>query len=158
MKIWTLPQDIVTQQGFVTLIWGDKDGNVVEVQKTKNLITTAAKNSWASAFRGSTTNNQGIGTYHAVGTGTTAPALGNTTLEAEIFRKLVSVRSSSGNVASFQTFFTTSEANGTLKELGLFGDSASGTADTGTLFARVAIDRVKTSNDTLTVLHQVVFG
>lgn len=159
MKIYLPSQEIVrVPQGRVRLLWGDKDGNLKEVQDLHNLITLAGRVSWAKAFRGETSNNQGIATYHALGTDDTAPDINDTTLGAELFRKLISVRDNDGITAQFQTFFTTAEANGTLKELGLFGDDATGTADSGTLFAKLAIDRVKTSNDTLTVLHNVIFG
>lgn len=158
MKIYLPASDFVIPKGKVALLWGDKHGNLRDVEYLDNLITTAAKESWAKAFRGETASNQGIATYHALGTGSTAPALGDTTLETEIFRKLISVRDEINNASRFQTFFTTSEGNGSLRELGLFGDAASGTANTGTLFARLAISREKSSNDTLTVLHTVTFG
>lgn len=124
----------------------------------KNMFVTAGKNSLADHLRGTTENNKGIITYCALGTGLTAPALGDTTLQTELARKLVSVRTVSGNVATFETFFTTSEAIGTLKEAGLFGDAASATADTGTLFCRVAINRTKSANDTLTLSWTVTIG
>lgn len=158
MKIYLPAKEIIIPKGRVALLWGDKDGNLKEVQYLNNLVTTAAKESWAKAFRGLTDSNQGIATYHALGTDDTAPALGDTTLGAEIFRKLISVRDDVNNVSRFQTFFTTAEGNGSLRELGLFGDNASGTADTGTLFARVAINREKSSLDTLTVLHTMTWG
>lgn len=158
MKIYQQINEIIIPKGKVILLIGDKYGNFKEKIFVDNLITTAAKESFAKAFSGETANNQGIATYHAVGTGTTAPALGDTNLQTEIFRKLISVRSYSNNQALFQTYFTTSEANGVLRELGLFGDLATATANTGTLFARVAINRTKTTSDTLTVLHTVIFG
>lgn len=158
MKIYLPVNEIVIPKGKVILLIGDKYGNFKDKIYVDNLITTAAKESFAKAFSGETTNNQGIGTYHAVGTGVTAPALGDSTLQTELYRKLISVRSYSNNQALFQTYFTTSEAIGTLRELGLFGDNATATANSGTLFARVAINRTKTSNDTLTVLHTVIFG
>lgn len=158
MKIHLPITDIAIPKGYITLLFGDKYGNFIGREDLRNLITTAAKESWAAAHIGETANNQGIATYHAVGTGITAPALGDTTLQTEIFRKLISVRSKSNNQSIFQTFFTTSEANGTLRELGLFGDAASGVVNTGTLFARAAINRTKSSNDTLTVLHTVIIG
>jgi hypothetical protein len=107
---------------------------------------------------GTTENSKGVITYCALGTGTDAPAVGNTQLQTEIVRKLISVRSASGNVATFQTFFNTSEGNDTLKEAGLFGDNASGAADSGTLFARTAIDRVKNDTQTLTLYWTVTIG
>ena len=158
MKIYLPTNEIIVPKGKVALLWGDKDGNLKEVQYLNNLITTAAKESWAKAFRGDTTNTRGIATYHALGTSSVAPALGDTQLGAEIFRKLISVRDEINNASRFQTFFLTTEANGSLRELGLFGDAASSLTNTGTLFARVAISREKSSNDTLTVLHTVTFG
>jgi len=90
-------------------------------------------------------------TYIAVGTGTDAPNATDTDLQTELARKQISVRSALGDTASFRIFFNTSEANGTLKEIGLFGDDATVTADSGVLFARAAIDKEKTTSETLTI-------
>lgn len=151
-------KDRVIPVGMVEVILRNvKTGKVVR-ELVPNMFVTAGKNSLADAIRGTTASNKGIITYCALGTGDTAPALGDTDLETELFRKQISVRSVSGNVATFETFFTTSEGNGTLKEAGLFGDDASGTADSGTLFCRTAINRTKTSNDTLTLRWTVTIG
>jgi hypothetical protein len=98
---------------------------------------------------------KGTITYCGVGTGVTAPDHADTKLETEIFRKQISVRSSALGVAKFRTFFNTSEANDTLKEVGLFGDDASAVADSGTLFCRLAINEVKTAAETLTLDWEV---
>lgn len=135
-----------------------KTGKIKYDHTSKNMVVTAGKNSIASALQGTTANNKGIITYCALGTGTTAPEATDTTLETEIFRKLISVRGVDGNVATFSTYYTTSEANGELKEAGLFGDDASGSADSGTLFCRVAINRTKTTGDTLTLVWTVTIG
>ena len=124
----------------------------------ENMVVTKGKEAIADGLKGTTTNNRGIITYCAVGTGDMAPALGDTDLETEIERKLVSSRSVLNNIATFETFFTTAEANGSLKEAGLFGDDASDVADSGTLFCRLAIDREKTSSDTLTLRWRVIIG
>lgn len=94
---------------------------------------------------------KGTITYCAVGTGTDAVTAGDTKLQTEIERKQIAVRTPTGTTGSFRAFFNTSEAVGTLRELGLFGDDASGTADTGTLFARLAINKTKTDAQTLTI-------
>ena len=134
--------------------------NVFTKKKTKffadNMFVTAGKNSIAARLV--ETANKGLITYCALGTGTVAPALADTQLQTEIFRKLISVKSSNGKVATFQTFFTTSEANGTLREAGLFGDDATSATNSGTLFARVAINRTKTSSDTLSLTWSVTIG
>ncbi len=150
--------DLVIPRGAVLLeLYNVKTKKLIS-DLVNNMVVTAGKNSMADALRGTTANNKGIITYCALGTGITAPDLGDTGLQTEIFRKLVSVRSVVGNIATFQTFFTTSEANGSLKEAGLFGDDASGTPGSGTLFCRLAINRTKTTNDTLTLTWDVQIG
>lgn len=154
-----LTNDKIIPAGMVLVELRDaKTGKLKFSDLIKNTFVTAGKNSIAAGLQGTTANNQGIITYCAVGTSAVAPALADTTLGTEIFRKLVSVRSVSGNVATFQTFFTTSEANGSLREAGLFGDDASSTANTGTLFSKLAINRTKTSADTLTLSWSITIG
>lgn len=132
-----------------------------DIQHVKNLVTDAGKEAIADALRGNTANNRGTITYCAVGTNAVAPANTNTQLGAELYRKLVSVRGTDPSiprVATFQTFFNVNEANGALKEAGLFGGTATGTTNTGTLFCHTAINRTKTTADTLTILWRVRIG
>lgn len=158
-ELFVPTNDIIKPEGACVLILRDaKTGRIKSVDSIKNTFVTVGKNSIAAALKGTTDNNQGIITYCAVGTSVIAPALSDTTLTTEIFRKLISVRSVSGNVATFQTFFTISEGNGTLREAGLFGDSASATANSGTLFSKLAINRTKTASDTLTMSWDITIG
>ena len=69
----------------------------------------------------------------------------------ELFRKSISVTSVSSNVVYFTTYLATSESNGNLTEIALFGDEATSTINTGTLFAHTTISKTKTSSDTLTI-------
>lgn len=136
-----------------------KTGRLKSVDHFKNMFVTAGKNSIANRLIG--TDSVGNITYCAVGTGSTAPALGDTTLGAELARKLISTReinAGADNAADFTTFFNTSEANGSLEEFGLFGDDASATLNSGTLFARTLHTRVKSSADTMTVVWTVIIG
>ena len=144
-------------RGDVELTLRDaKTGKIKSVDRVKNVFVTTGKDSIASRLIG--TDAKAIITYCGVGTSAVAPVAGNTELTTEIFRKLISVRSVSGNIATFTTFFTTSEANGALKEAGLFGDDASATADSGTLFCHTAINRTKTTGDTLSIVWNVTIG
>lgn len=143
--------------GTVEVILTNAETGKIRYQKTHNLVTDVGKASMADGLRG-TEAGKGVITYCALGTDATAPDPANTTLGAELFRKLVSVRSVTDNAALFETFFTVSEGNGSLKEAGLFGDDASGTADSGTLFCHTAINRTKTSADTLTLRWTVTIG
>ncbi len=146
-------------KGELTLNFRNVKTGKVRKYVYKNMVVTYGKNAIAQRLSG-----QSVGeiTYCAVGTGTTAPALADTALQTELFRKAISVRSYSGNVSTFDTYFTTSEANGTLREAGLFGTGVgrtpSATPGSGQLFCRVAINRTKTSNDTLTLTWTVTVG
>jgi hypothetical protein len=158
-SIYIPTNDIVTPRGACAIILRDGiTGKIKAVDYIKNTFCTVGKNAIADALRGNEASSRGIITYCAVGTNITAPTAADTTLGTELFRKPVSVRSASGNVATFQTFFTTSEANGTLREAGLFGDGASETTDSGTLFSKLAINRTKTSGDTLTLNWDITIG
>lgn len=147
---------VLTGKGYAELrnIYTGK----IDRQEFGNMVVTVGKNAIADALIGTITNNRGIITYCALGTGIVAPVLGNTAMGTELYRKAISVRSVSGNIATFQTFYTATEVTGTLTEAGLFGDDASATAGTGTLFARTLISRVKTSSDTLTLNWTLTVG
>lgn len=152
-------EERVTLRGRVTLTLRDVRTGKEDVQVLDNLIVTAGKSAIAARLAGDTAvANRGEITYGAVGTGTTAPTLADTTLETELVRKLLALRSFSANVATLRMFLTTAEGNGTLKEFGLFGEDASITADSGTMFNRLLIDRVKTSANTLTIEVQLTVG
>jgi len=136
-----------------------KSGKIVDEFWGHNLVTTAGLTSLAARIQGSDDPaTKGVVTYCAEGTGTDAAAAGDTELQTEHFRKLVSVRSSAGATATFRTFFNTTEANVTIKEIGLFGDDATATPDSGTLFARLIVDKTKTDAETLTLEWDVVFS
>ena len=75
----------------------------------------------ADRLVGITTNDLVI-TKAKIGTGTTAPADGDTDLQTSVFTKnSVASAGASGNVASLSFFITTTElANGTYTEFGIF--------------------------------------
>lgn len=138
--------------GNVKIIKENVKTKEVEIRELHNISCTAGAESLVARMVGA---ERGQVTYFAVGTGAVTggdvPAVGDTTLETELFRKQISVRSSSGTTASFRIFFNTSEANGSITEIGLFGDNASAAADSGVLFARAAESITKTDSETLTI-------
>lgn len=153
--IFQLKDGIAVPEGKILLTLRNvKTGRVIE-ELVENMFVTAGKVSLAASFFNPL---KGMITYMAVGTSVVAPTLADITLTTEIARKLISVRSSASNVFTAQTFFTTSEAIGTLREAGLFGDDATGTLNSGTLFCKAAINRVKSASDTLTASWAVTVG
>jgi hypothetical protein len=151
--------DIVKPEGSVAIYLNDaKTGLLKGFDYTPNMFVTSGKVSIAQRLRGL---DMAEITYCAVGTGNTAPALSNTTLQTELERKLISTRevsSGAANASVFTTFYNTTEANGALKEFGLFGDAATASINTGTLFARTLSTRTKSTADTLTVEWTVLIG
>lgn len=133
-------------------------GELKFIEHVRNLIVTDGKESMAKVLAGVTENGAGTITYCAVGTGTNSPVVADSALQTELFRKQISVRTAEGRTAIFKTFFNRNEANGTLREAGLFGEGASAVTDSGVLFARLAINRTKSSNDTLTITWMVTVG
>lgn len=128
-----------------------KTGQLKTRDEYHNMVVTAAKTAIATRLAGGSTNDVGTISYIAVGTGTTSPALSDVALQTELARKELALRSSTSNVATFTGFFGVSEGNGVLREAALFGDAATSTAGTGTMYCRVAINRTKSSSDTLSL-------
>lgn len=89
----------------------------------------------------------------AVGTGTTAPVAGDTTLETEVFRKALTATDFDPQKVTFTMFLDTGEANGnTLTEGGLFNAFAA-----GDMFSRVLIvpSIVKDASITATLTWEI---
>lgn len=150
--------EIIHPIGAVEMVFRDAvTKQIVEIKRVKNTFVTVGKYGLADLFRGNTAANRGQPTYMALGTGSTTPVVADVKLQTEFFRKLISIRSASLNVASFQTFFDTSEGNGTIAEAGLFGDNATGTTDSGVLYTHALLSVTKTSSVTLTVTWTVTF-
>jgi hypothetical protein len=155
--IYRMNEQIASPQGAITLIFRDgKTGKIKNVTRVKNMFVTSGKVGLAAGLRGQA--GKGVITYLALGTSAVAPALGDTTLTTEIFRKAISVRENTNNVAKFQTYITTSESNGTLREAALFGDDATSVANSGRLYCKAAINRTKSAADTLTLVWEVTIG
>lgn len=127
-------------------------GEIKEVQEVHNIVPTVARAAIANYLtHASPTPSTLYVNKGAVGTGTNAPANGDTTLQTETYRNNIASSVSSSNVAYLSMFLNASEAaSSTLREAGLF-IGGSGTVDTGTLLSRVAINIVKGVADTLTL-------
>jgi len=136
-----------------------KNGDAIISRWYCNLIPTVGRTAIARRLRDAgLKTNEGIMTYGAVGTNSTPALNSDTQLGTEIFRKLFTTTYNTDNVLRVRVFFTTSEANGILREYGIFGEEATGVADSGTLFERVIINKVKTTAKTLTIESQITIS
>ncbi len=151
---YILNEELSSITGIVRCTLIDVRTGKKEIKEFKNLITNAGKVAISRRIVGiDQISNEGKGTYGATGTDDTTPLVTDIALGTELARKL---KSSSSYVAGtrkskFRVAFTTSESNGTLKEFGMFGEGASGAADTGTLFEHANIDIVKDNSKTLII-------
>jgi hypothetical protein len=110
-------------------------GKLLDVIKKHNLYVTLGKTLIANLLN-CTADVTGLN-YFAVGTGDTAAALTDTKLEAEEFRDTFTKTTVTTGNLNVQYYLASGDANGnTLTEAGLFGDDATGVADSGTLAAR----------------------
>ena len=96
-------------------------------------------------------------THTALGSGTNAPANGDTQLQTETYRKAVASATSAGNIGYVSAFYTAVEFVGTIREVGLF-INGTGAANSGTLFSRVATNLTKSNIETLTVDYQLTLN
>ena len=128
-------------KGRITIIVYDKNGDVKEVRKIKNVITNVGKAQVAGLINGVVTAPF---KYVAIGTGTTSPSASDTALESEIARKEGTTSRSTTNVtndtADIEATFSSADGlSGTsnVSEAGLF-DAASG----GNMLARQTFSAV----------------
>ena len=143
----------------VTIIIEDaKTGKIIKEIKDHNLVTTLGKN-LVRDLLGKVSGVDGLN-YLAIGTDNTTPTVGDTTLGTEVHRDtFTDIIYTSGN-ANFRYYLDSSTANGnTLVEAGLFGDDATATTDSGTLFAHVTHTGIaKTSSIAVTYSWDVTIS
>lgn len=107
-------------------------GLCIHENTVHNIVVTQAKVLIAMFL-----NNEavtGLG-YHALGLGATAPGASDSLLAIEATRKAItsSVRTGTGIVLS--TYYTAAQSTFNIKEGGIFGNGATATANSGTLFS-----------------------
>jgi len=149
-------KSVITIQGRIRPILRDaKTGKIKWTGEwNHNLIPTVGLRAVARRFANvASLSNEGAVTYGAVGSGVTTPLISDVQMENETERKLTAVSSESGAIAHLEFFYTESEANGTITKFALFGEDATGAANSGTMmeYADFATSFTKTSNETLTV-------
>lgn len=122
----------------------------IRILEYANLIPTVGRTMIANNLTSTSPTNTMRINYVALGTGVTAPANGDTTLQTETYRNAVASQTNASNIAYATGFFTATETSGTFRETGLFSNGTAA-ANSGVLFSRVAINITKAVTETLTV-------
>jgi hypothetical protein len=132
-----------------------------------NIVPTVGLTVLAMGISGNATGLATIeANYAAIGTSTGTPALGNTALGTEQFRKAITSLSYNAGHAYFSTFFTatdftTTGAMGNIKEFAIFINGTTGSGS-GTLWSRSLLNAPtgvsKTNIQPLTLDYDVEFA
>lgn len=138
---------------FITLC--GPDGQVKDRRQGFNVVTTVGKEFLASflssAAAGAATFT---GKYIAIGTDSTAEAVGNTALGTEVSRHTGTASYLSGQIFQVTATFATGSGTGAIVEYGLLSSNTG-----GTLIARDTESAInKGANDTLTVVAQMTLS
>ena len=132
-------------------------GRLIKRLRLKNQLTTINQAVRAQMLMGTFTGDTDALqiAYIAVGTGTAAASASDTALGNETFRKAITQQTlASAGVVRTIVSLGQSEANGTIKEIGVFcGANANGNANTGTLLSRINVNITKNSNMVLNIIR-----
>lgn len=147
--------DVMLLRGCIEMQLQDIHGRPVGNRVSLNTVVTAGRRWVLSRLKSTSPATEQI-SHIAVGTGTTAPATGNTALGSETTRIAISAFTTTGldsNPPSWRAEcqFATNEGNTTLGEAGLFNSSSS-----GTMLSRVTFTTInKTTSNTLAVSYTI---
>ena len=124
--------------------------NGVVVQETNNLVVTAGKNWVADRMNDANT----VMTHMALGTGTNAAAVGDTTLQTEIDRNALTSTTVSTNTIAYACTWAAGDGTGAITEAGIF-DAGSG----GDMLARTVFSVVnKAASDSITITWTITIS
>jgi hypothetical protein len=128
------------------------DGELKDFREIHNLVVNAGKTQIAKQMSSSLGTAP---THMAVGTGTTAAAAGDTTLQTEIDRNAVTSNTSASNVQTVVGDWAAGDAtNGAISEAGIFNAAAAGTMTARAVFTAIP----KGASDTLKITWTITYG
>ena len=117
-------EDLLKMVGELTITVFDEEGKVKDQRDLKNLVVSAGKTFIASRMVGT---SQAIMSHMAIGTGTTTPAVAQTTLTTEAGRVTLASSSASSNQVTYTATFPAGTGTGAITEAGIFNAVSAGT-------------------------------
>lgn len=140
--------DTIKMTGDLKIVLTDENGQIKHEQEIKNLVVTTGKNFIASRMKDTTDTAM---SHMAIGSGTTAAAVGDTALGTQLGRvSLTSTTVTTNNVAYVATF-PAGTGTGAVTEAGLFNASSGGTMLCRTVFSVINKGAADTLGITWTV-------
>lgn len=140
--------DTIKMTGDLKIVLTDESGQIKHEQEIKNLVVTAGKAFIASRMKDTT---KGAMSHMAVGSGTTAANVADTTLGTELGRvSLTSTTVTTNNVAYVATF-PAGIGTGAITEAGIFNNGSAGDLLCRTVFSVINKGAADTLGITWTV-------
>lgn len=143
--------DSLTLRGDLNIVVKDKDGNVKENRKETNLIVDSGLAFICSRM---TDAADAVMSHMAVGSGTAAPAAGDTDLGSILgVREALDSTAHSANTVTYVSSFEAGDGTGAITEAGIFNAATAGTMLCRTTFPVVnkGADDVMTITWTITL-------
>lgn len=133
-------------RGDVALVLRDKNGNIKEKRDIRNLIVDAGLNFICDRMVSNST--EAVMSHMALGSGTTAAAAGDTSLESQLgSREALDSSTVSGSTITYTSSFEAGDATGAVSESAIFNAASGGTMLCRTVFAVVN----KAADDSLSI-------
>jgi len=145
--------DAIKMTGNLKLVLTDENGNIKQEEEVENLVVTVGKNFIASSMAKTTTNSPAAMTHMEVGTGTTAAAVGDTTLQTVVASSRTALTSTTvtTNSVAYVCSFAAGTGTGALTEAGIFNAASAGTMLCRTVFSVINKGAADTLGITWTV-------
>ena len=144
--------DKIKVTGKLNIIVFDTNGNIKTQRGHKNLVVTSGKNWIASRLKDSGQPTEM--NYIALGTGTGAANVANTTLATELVRISTSSIVVANNTITYTTTFNPTVGTGALTEAGIFNAASNGTMLCRTVFPVIN----KGASDTVAVTWEITIN
>lgn len=136
-------------RGHVKAVLRGPDGRTKQIEESDNLIVTVGRDGIVDQLKDSPTIVKP--SHMAVGTGTVAPAAGDTALGTEIDRNALTSKNRTNNVLTMVGDWAAGDGTGAITEAGVFSQ-ASGTDGTHPMYARATFSVInKAAGDTLQI-------
>lgn len=145
------PNDEVKITGELLLKVVGADGQEKDHRHIKNLVVNAGKDFIASRMKDTA---KAAMTHVGVGSGSTAPAAGDTALQTQIVRQPLTSTTVTGSQVAYSASFPAGVGTGTWREAGLFNAPSAGDMLARTVFG----DLTKGATDSVVVNWTVTVG
>jgi hypothetical protein len=137
--------------GSLRVVVTGEDGQIKEEHDFKNLVVTVGKNFVASRMVGVAAN---VMSHMAIGSSSTAAAVGDTALGAELGRVALASGSATAAVVTYTATFPAGTGTGAVVEAGILNAASAGTLLCRTVFSVVN----KGANDAMSVTWTVTIS